>query len=1068
MFLGGGGHQKFWMSGPAGVTVRSHQTLNMPNGPQKADSLRERSGNQPSLSTTPDDYHSTVGLSCHSPGNTHPPPIQDSSSTRTSLGAPSQKDLWGAVHNIETVLPSPAPSDEQRPDNPQALDAEMDHQTSNGHGRPNGITSIIPSTGIGWEGSEQGDSVLRNTESAITPPASDTLAHQTLQSQPETSNTEVVRRMSRQDAQDKKRKRSDTGLSADTTGRAPSNAPQNSESPLDTEIAGPTWQSPSNAVVSSFLATVIARQQQVADQINFRGHTELSRLQLLQRACIQSDHAYLLLHQIYCMDLTEPEFLSQLNGAGFRNEHINGLGLLNPLLLANFQHMSMESINWFAHFPLPFGKLLRKFQVYREALNGVKVCLAKMTYSWLSYLDGCNNRSYPPLVDELVSTLGIESSVLQSVAFRAILKVTWGGDPNDCCYQEADKLFQQNQRIVQQAPPNRSQEDKQRDDQNLIIKYQQLAAFHIRHMQNPSSIGSSLSMAHPQPQRNVPSSPAPALVQGRLTGSQNPFLVRWSTDQRRAPPPPNINTQCTQLPATVTASRTTPTVPLQPLSPDQRNAPMPQGQDNPRGYLTSPPISTSSAGPQTYQARRPDSNLTPTALPPHSHPISHYRVMPTSIRSPAARVGPGSPLVSDRSAPNLNTLPSLNRPPSNTRPQPFNRAVETHRQGLSPQAGAYQLFLPPAGLTLSSTAYANPVLNAIHQYQATSPTINVINTLDKPSVPTKYLRYLEGVSILPHRLKTGSKQYVESTFHVDAGDLALLSGTSEGQNGTVSGRTVTIGSRFGRLRCIAAPKDVDLHRDKCSAWVTANSLWPALVTVIFNNKHVEVRKKIHYGKDLPVDVSALVQLGNNKFSVSILSSQKEDSTEYAVGLETIQLVDMAGAKAMTGVLPYGQARQRIMRRFQNADPDIEVVNTSVVINLCDPYTSRIWGVPMRGLKCRHDQCFDLDTFLETRASKHRGQPSCPDQFRCPICGADARPQCLIKDEFFEVLRADLASMNKLDAKAIVMQPDGSWEVQEEEKTGETGDGSGTHSGVASATTTNEGHAPTRVEVIEID
>ncbi|KAL8701091.1 MAG: hypothetical protein Q9224_000661 [Gallowayella concinna] len=1036
--------------------------------PQSIGVPRERSGNQPSLDTSTRDHDRTLALSRQPPENSTSTPFRLSPLSITNLGTAVHNDPGGAVPNVETVLPSPAPSEEHHSDSLQTLDAENERQTHSVHRGPDHTSPITQSTGNEFEGDEQWDRMLRDAEFTMTPPASDTIAPQTLQNPLEVSNVAAARRSSNQGIQDKKRKRNDSGRRADFTGREPSNALPTTENSSNTEIAGPTWVAPSGAVMSSFLQAVIQRLQQATNRSDTRGNTEIGRLNLLHRACEQNDHAYLLLHQIYCMDLTVPEFCGQLNSVGFRNEHINGLHYLNLLLLPNFQNMDIESINWFARFPLPFGIMLREFQIYREALNGVKSCLAKMTYSWLPFRELCSKRFHPPLVDELVNIFGIESPILQSVAFRAIHRDMWNGDTGDSCYQEGEKLFQQDQRTVQQAPSNRSLEEKQRDNQNLIIKYQHLHAVHTRHRQKSSSNASSTNMIHPPPRADASPLSSSRLAPGDLTGP-NPFLVRWSTDQRRAPPPPNINTQCEQLPSTTTANRMTPIVPSQPFSPDQRSPTLPQGQGIARGYLASPPLPTPYAGPQSIQALRPSDNMAPTTMSPHSYPLSHFQSSHTGTGSPVGQVGQWTPPMSNLNRVHMIPPRPSNGPPSN--PQAVNRAMENSRSAVLPQAGDYQLFLSPAGQRLSTRALADPVRTALHQYQARSPLLKVVNDAGEPSTSTKHFRYLEGVSVLPGYLKLGSRQYTEFSFHVDKGDLALLSGTCEGQNGSTSTRTVRIGSRFGRIRCVAATKGVDFSSDNGSAWITANQVWPTFVVVKFNNKYVDIRKKMHYGKDLPIDVSAMIQLGDNQFSVSIIPAPCEDKTEYAIGLETIQLVDTAGAKAMIGVLPYDEARQRVLQKFQNADPEVEVVNPSVVINLCDPYTSRIWDVPMRGVTCRHDQCFDLDTFLDTRRSKQSDQPSDPDQFKCPICGGDARPQTLIKDGFFERLRTELAGKNRLDAKAIIMQQDGSWEVKEDEKTttGETADGSGRRSSgrktesVARAAVMND-----ELEVIEID
>ncbi|KAL8809483.1 MAG: hypothetical protein Q9223_001243 [Gallowayella weberi] len=1030
---------------------------------------REKSSKQPSLDTSTRDHDRAHVLSCQASENSTSTPTRHSPASRTNVGAPIQNNPNGAVPSVETVLPSPAPSDEHHSDSLQAPDAENGCQTHKVHRAPDSTPPITQVMGNDSEGNEHWDRMLRDAELTMTPPASDTIAPQNFQVPLDVSKSAVAGRSSNQALPDKKRKCNDSGLRVDFTSRKPVNAPPITESFSNADIAGPTWDAPSMAVMSSFRQAVIKRLQQAADRSGTRGNTEVGRLNLLLHACDQNDHTYLLLHQIYCMDLTLPGYFGQLHSVGFGNEHINGLQYLTPLLLPNSQHMDFDTINWFARFPLSFEILLREFQVYREALSRVKSCLAKMMSSWRPYRELCSKRVHPPLVDELIDILGIESLVLQSVAFRSIHKDMWGGDTGDSCFVEGEKLFQHSQRTLQQAPSNRSLEQKKHDDQNLIIKYQHLHAIHTRHRQNSNFQASSADMNHPPPRASASPLASSRPARGSLTGPPNPVWVRWATDQRRAPPPPNINTQCAQLPSTTIGNRTTPTFPSQAFSPDQRVPSLPHGQGIARGHMRSPPTQTPSAGPQSVQARRSNGNMAPITMSPQSHPLSHFQSFPASTRSPIGQVGQWTPPMPNLIGPHMIRPPPSNGPPSN--PQTVSRAIANPQSAVFPQAGDYQLFLSPAGQRLSTTAFANPGLTALHQHGARSPLLSVVNDAGEPSTNLTHFRFLEGVSVLPGYLKVGSRQNTEFSFHVDEGDLALLSGTCEGQNGSTSTRTVRIGSRFGRIRCVVAMKGVDLSSDDGSAWMTANHVWPNLVTVNFNKQHVDIRKKIHYGKDLPIDVSAMIKLGDNKFSVSIIAPPNGDKTEYAIGLETIQLVDTAGAKALTGVLSYDEARQRVLRKFQNADPEIEVVNQLAVINLCDPYTSRIWDAPMRGVTCRHDECFDLDTFLETRCSKRPGQPSDPDEFKCPICGADARPQRLIKDEFFERLRTELAGKKRLDAKAIIMQQDGRWEVKEEEKTGESGDGLGRYSewrkeSVASAAVMKK--KKDKAEVIEID
>ena len=53
-----------------------------------------------------------------------------------------------------------------------------------------------------------------------------------------------------------------------------------------------------------------------------------------------------------------------------------------------------------------------------------------------------------------------------------------------------------------------------------------------------------------------------------------------------------------------------------------------------------------------------------------------------------------------------------------------------------------------------------------------------------------------------------------------------------------------------------------------------------------------------------------------------------------------------------------------------------------------------------------------------------------DNWRCPICNADARPQYLARDGFLEEVHAELIQKNQLEsAQAIQIRADGTWTVK---------------------------------------
>jgi hypothetical protein len=55
----------------------------------------------------------------------------------------------------------------------------------------------------------------------------------------------------------------------------------------------------------------------------------------------------------------------------------------------------------------------------------------------------------------------------------------------------------------------------------------------------------------------------------------------------------------------------------------------------------------------------------------------------------------------------------------------------------------------------------------------------------------------------------------------------------------------------------------------------------------------------------------------------------------------------------------------------------------------------------------------------------------PDQWRCPICRADARPQYLVVDGFLEEVKKALDAQGRSNTRAINVHQDGSWKPKAE-------------------------------------
>jgi len=68
----------------------------------------------------------------------------------------------------------------------------------------------------------------------------------------------------------------------------------------------------------------------------------------------------------------------------------------------------------------------------------------------------------------------------------------------------------------------------------------------------------------------------------------------------------------------------------------------------------------------------------------------------------------------------------------------------------------------------------------------------------------------------------------------------------------------------------------------------------------------------------------------------------------------------------------------------NISDDNEISLEREIFSVFDPFSGKLINTPVRGLKCRHGQCFDLKTYLTFMA----GLPN--RNWKCPVCSREAK------------------------------------------------------------------------------
>ncbi|KAI3342433.1 hypothetical protein F4824DRAFT_202935 [Ustulina deusta] len=314
----------------------------------------------------------------------------------------------------------------------------------------------------------------------------------------------------------------------------------------------------------------------------------------------------------------------------------------------------------------------------------------------------------------------------------------------------------------------------------------------------------------------------------------------------------------------------------------------------------------------------------------------------------------------------------------------------------------------------------------------------------------RHYQAVKGFALEPTPIPPQAYLY-EFTFNIAdivLGKLAL--------NEKIAGEVLPVnwfsnGSLRIRARCCNLSMTTDPIPDH--AWVTSETTWPDHIFLSLNDQVIEIKRKQHHSKDLPVEISSLVRLGVNTLSISILAqnTQRKQQTPY-FAVEIVEVLSHSAILQMvhvSGSRPANETREVIQKRLAGGlsdltgdDNDLEIPNDGISIDLADPFTATIFKVPVRGMACKHLECFDLENWLNTRLGKKSPcvcagpnckcpkEPSFVDKWKCPFCDGDARPYSLYIDEFLVEIRTCLEQNKQLRTKSITVYADGSWQAND--------------------------------------
>ena len=1074
-----GGKQKDWMTG-AQISNSGAMKLKqgLPNGRRATEFVTIKPSptisSEKVMSRILENAAGFVDLTAEQPIFPEQTGVSQDKSSRITIGV------------AETVLPSPAPSDDVQTCITESAGSEKsrddeDIQTEVMH------TKQLEGLADSFKGIKQ---LMEHSEETTVPPNSDTSEH-VLQSTSEVGEAVPRKRPFLGDSVSHSVLQVSSGSSLGSSTKRPqidegslTSGTKNSRPPHGLTSTSPSLPSlvgdpvTFNLDFNGFLQILEGRANQVKNS-----HIEVARLRLLQKACLTHDTGYLILHQLYCFRIHSSKRM--VGFPDLTQEHIDGLTVISHLLLRNDQ-MTDDAVRWFESFPRPLITSLKIVPEVYRAYERVKIGLVLLAREWQQFKALCQQRKIPPLVDELLSVLGIDSPVLQQVIFRAVKREYWVGD-QDHCYREGEQLFEQNQRDIRERDPRicTSQPHVVAYNQPFMFNYRQSWFRHLQHAYQSNDVDPPHSTQLSGQVLGV--SPSHHAQYGRVVIHGNGLQSRsfgTYANTIRPRPPLTINTDgrrstdATTPVSTVQSGRKQQTGTANDISPylqPRRSAPpTPIVPSNSTDLRISQIANTGSSRRAVLQQKP---YFHPISSPGKEHYAKPYITAPASVPDSHQKVASTSPFATDhpilcRLLPSgqicgsgqevtagsrqNNTLqqrhynttqPTVQqRGPggrSFTDPRPLgqtslhsafapNRPTTNHLSQESP----WRSTRCNASSTLSHIASPVPLNLNANQHHAEKTVVTLLSNMENVDNPAKY-HYFETFAMKPVLLES-SQQHFEQAFHINGDMMRTLTVTTNLEH-SPSGSTATCADCLFRLRiAMVTSLDTALTEDQ---WTVAPSFWPRNIAISLNGVALHVRQKAQQLSFTPFDLTQYVKEGDNKLSMSIIRPLDDPAPGYFAAVEILRVIDDETIKSNIARLTISDALIRLLHHSSTSDPDVQVVDSPLLVELTDPYTSRIFDVPVRSLHCRHHQCFDLDNFLRTRNRTFSEGTSQSQDFKCPICKSDARPGNLIVDEFFVKVGDTLRHAGRLDARAILIDKTGAWRIKDIEENGESGDGS---------------------------
>ncbi|KAI1142530.1 hypothetical protein F5Y05DRAFT_409680 [Hypoxylon sp. FL0543] len=410
---------------------------------------------------------------------------------------------------------------------------------------------------------------------------------------------------------------------------------------------------------------------------------------------------------------------------------------------------------------------------------------------------------------------------------------------------------------------------------------------------------------------------------------------------------------------------------------------------------------------------------------------------------------------------------------------------------------SHDQLIPAPGTRIGTHEYPHSqydrrsVESSLHQAHLRSPK-RMPREIGSTS-PERYYQAVKSFALFPVRIPPQPVLH-RFKFTVTDPDHARITRDEQRPGDTLPVNRFSNGSLRFRVRCCFRTKSSAPFSE--STWVTTDTSWPEHIFMELNRNTLSVMRKAHHAKDLPVEASPYIVPGDNFLNVYVPQGTSiPHNKEPCIAVEVVEVLSHQAILQMVntqGRVPASVTQDIVKSRLHGSssketDGDELTMVDDLSIDVTDPFSKKMFKVPVRGQTCTHLECFDLETWLNTRLGKRSCyctsnapcgncpiEPSFVDKWRCPLCDGDARPYSLRLDGFLVDVRSQLEKENKLRTKSILVSADGTWNPKEElgDDDSDIGSDEDTNAPVekktSSSSTTPFSRDRSTIEVIELD